>query len=188
MKRNTSVPTRAADMENRTGQKSAARIGIEEAGGAEQGGAGGRGYRDGRGRRTDPGGSELGRAAPRPCRARHALREGRWRSAHLRRRSTHQGQHGGPLVQSWQGHQGALRRRGCRLPRRGGLGPAASAVVAAERKPEPLRAALPGWDDYIAAATDHRAHLARKQREEKERYESEMAQFRAQKAERSAAI
>src|SRR6218665_3496453 len=32
MKRNTSVPTRAADMENRTGQKSAARIGIEEAG------------------------------------------------------------------------------------------------------------------------------------------------------------
>src|SRR6218665_1075934 len=122
MKRNTSVPTRAADMENRTGQKSAARIGIEEAG------------------------------DPSPAAARRA---------HT---------HGTP-------------------PRRcGRFAPAPSAVVAVERKPEPLRADLPGWDDYIAAATDHRAHLARKQREEKERYESEMAQFRAQKAERSAAI
>jgi hypothetical protein len=76
-----SVPTRAADMENRTGQKERSAD------------------RDRRGGRTDPGGSELGRAAPRPCRARYALREGRWRGAHLRRRSTHQGQHGGPLVQ-----------------------------------------------------------------------------------------
>src|SRR6218665_3496452 len=127
MKRNTSVPTRAADMENRTGQKSAARIGIEEAGeqflDAEQEVAEERrAYRDRRGRRTDPGGSELGRAAPRPCRARHALREGRWRSAHLRRRSTHQGQHGGPLVQSWQAHPAALGGWARRPPRRWGGG------------------------------------------------------------------
>src|SRR6218665_864483 len=143
MKRNTSVPTRAADMENRTGQKSAARIGIEEAGGKKRGGGGGgeggrgrapRGARDreGGGRRTDRGGSELGRAAPRPCRARHALREGRWRSAHLRRRSTHQGQHGGPLVQSWQAHQAAWSVRACRLRCRGGR---AQARAAAGRPP-----------------------------------------------------
>ena len=64
----------------------------------------------------------------------------------------------------------------------------ASAVVAVERKPEPVRPDLPGWDDYIVAAKDHRAHLARKLREEKERYERELAHFREKKANRSAAI
>src|SRR6218665_3821957 len=100
MKRNTSVPTRAADMENRTGQKSAARIGIEEAGGTNREGAGG-------------GEGEPGRAAARGA--------GHWCSL------------------------GKLTKR------LGAFEPAASAVVAVERKPEPLRADLPGWDDYIAA-------------------------------------
>src|SRR6218665_2461958 len=159
MKRNTSVPTRAADMENRTGQKSAARIGIEEAG-------------------------ELIWAAASWAELLRGLAERGMRyvkaggGAHI---------YGGdqPIKASTAGHWCSLGKLTKRL---GAFEPAASAVVAVERKPEPLRADLPGWDDYIAAATDHRAHLARKQREEKERYESEMAQFRAQKAERSAAI
>src|SRR6218665_2184486 len=60
MKRNTSVPTRAADMENRTGQKSAARIGIEEAGGLIRGGAGWGGVAPGRAGRGGGGGEAGG--------------------------------------------------------------------------------------------------------------------------------
>lgn len=154
-----SVPSRAADMENRTGQKSAARIGIEEAG-------------------------ELIRAAASWADLHQGLAERGMRyvkaggGAHI-----YVGDQ--PIKASTAGHWCSLGKLTKRL---GAFEPAASAVAAVERKPEPLRPDLPGWDDYIAAARDHRAHLARKQREEKERYERELAQFRSQKAERSAAI
>ncbi|MDD3326577.1 MAG: DNA-primase RepB domain-containing protein [Zoogloea sp.] len=155
-----SVPTRAADMEARTGQKSAARIAIEEA-------------------------SELIRVAS------------SWAELHqgLAERGMRYVKAGGgaqiyvgeqPVKASTAGHWCSLRKLTKRL---GAFEPtASSAVVTVERKPEPLRPDLPGWDDYIAASADHRAHLARKQREEQERYEQEMASFKAQKAERSAAI
>lgn len=154
-----SVPSRAADMENRTGQKSAARIGIEEAG-------------------------ELIRAAASWAELHQGLAERGMRyvkaggGAHI-----YVGDQ--PIKASTAGHWCSLGKLTKRL---GAFEPAASAVAAVERKPEPLRPDLPGWDDYIAAARDHRAHLARKLRDEKERYERELAQFRAQKAERSAAI
>ena len=154
-----SVPTRAGDMENRTGQKSAARIAIEEAG-------------------------ELIRAASNWAELHQGLAERGMRyvkaggGAHI-----YVGDQ--PVKASTAGHWCSLPKLTKRL---GAFEPAASAVVAVERKPEPLRPDLPGWDDYIVAATDHRAHLARKLLEEKERYERELAQFRAEKAERSAAI
>ncbi len=154
-----SVPTRAADMENRTGQKSAARIGIEEAG-------------------------ELIRAAASWAELHQGLAERGMRyvkaggGAHI-----YVGDQ--PIKASTAGHWCSLGKLTKRL---GAFEPAASAVVAVERKPEPLRPDLPGWDDYIAAARDHRAHLARKLRDEKERYERELAQFRQQKAEQSASI
>ena len=55
---------------------------------------------------------------------------------------------------------------------------AATAVVAVERKPEPLRPDLPGWNDYITAAKYHRAEIARKLREEDDRHKQEMARFK----------
>jgi hypothetical protein len=154
-----SVPTRAGDMENRTGQKSAARIAIEEAG-------------------------ELIRAAA------------SWTELHqgLAERGMCYVKAGGgahiyvgdqPIKSSTAGHWCSLRKLTKRL---GAFEPAASAIVAVERKPEPLRPNLPGWDDYIFAATDHRANLVRKLREVQERYEQEVASFKAQKAERSADI
>lgn len=153
------VPTRASDMERRTGQKSAARIGIEEAG-------------------------ELIRAAASWAELHQGLAERGMRyvkaggGAHIYVSDQ-------PIKASTAGHWCSLSKLTKRL---GTFEPAATAIVAVERKPEPLRADLPGWDDYIAAAKDHRAQLARKLRDEKERYERELAQFRAQKAERSAAI
>ena len=153
-----SVPIRAADMENRTGQKSAARIAIEA--------------------------GELIRAAPSWAELHQGLAERGMRyvkvggGAHI-----YVGDQ--PIKASTAGHWCSLPKL---IKRLGAFEPAASAVVAVERKPEPLRPDLPGWDDYIAAATDHRTHLARKLRDEKERYERELAQFRQQKAERSAAI
>ena len=151
------VPARAGDMENRAGQKSAARIAIEEAG-------------------------ELIRAVS------------SWDELHkgLAVRGMRYVKAGGgaqiyvgeqPIKASTAGHWCSLGKLTKRL---GPFEPAASAAV--ERKPEPLRADLLGWDDYIAAATDHRVHLARKLRDEKERYERELAHWRRQKAERSAAI
>jgi len=154
-----SVPTRAGDMENRTGQKSAARIAIEEAG-------------------------ELIRVASNWAELHQGLAERGMRyvkaggGAHI-----YVGDQ--PVKASTAGHWCSLPKLSKRL---GAFEPAASAVVAVERKPEPLRPDLPGWDDYITAAKHHRAHLAQKLREEKERYERELAQFRAEKAERSAAI
>ena len=153
------VPARAGDVENRTGQKSAARIAIEEAG-------------------------ELIRAVS------------SWDELHkcLAVRGMRYVKAGGgaqiyvgeqPIKASTAGHWCSLGKLTKRL---GPFESTASAVVAVERKPEPVRADLPGWDDYIAAATDHRAQLARKLREAKERYERELAYFRKQKAERSAAI
>jgi hypothetical protein len=153
------VPTRAADMENRTGQKSAARIAIEEAG-------------------------ELIRAAS------------SWAELHqcLAERGMRFVKAGGgaqiyvgdqPIKASTAGHWCSLSKLTKRL---GAFEPVASAVVAVERKPEPVRPDLPGWDDYIVAAKDHRACVARKLREEKELYERELAHFREQKARRSAAI
>lgn len=153
------VPARAADMENRTGQKSAARIAIEEAG-------------------------ELIRAAS------------SWSDLHqcLAERGMRYVKAGGgaqiyvgdqPIKASTAGRWCSLSKLTKRL---GMFEPMASAVVAVERKPEPVRLALPGWDDYIVAAKDHRAHLARRLREEKERYERELAHFREKKAKRNAAI
>jgi hypothetical protein len=153
------VPTRAADMENRMGLKSAARIAIEEAG-------------------------ELIRAAS------------TWANLHqcLAERGMRYVKAGGgaqifvgdqPIKASTAGHWCSLSKLTKRL---GAFEPVASAVVAVERKPEPVRPDLPGWDDYIMAAKDHRAHLARKLREEKERYEHELAHLREKKANRSATI
>lgn len=153
------VSTRAADMESRTGQKSAARIAIEEAG------------------------ELIGKASS-------------WAKLHqgLAERGMRYVKAGGgaqiyvgaqPIKASTVGHWCSLSKLTKRL---GAFEAAASAVVAMERKPEPVRPDLPGWDDYIAAAKYHRAHLVRKLREEKERYERELAHFREQKAERSASI
>jgi hypothetical protein len=153
------VPTRAADMENRTGQKSAARIVIEEAG-------------------------ELIRAAS------------SWAELHerLAERGMRYVRAGGgaklyvddqPVKASTAGHWCSLSKLTKRF---GAFEPAASAVVAVKRKPEPARPDLLGWDDYIVAGKDHRAHLARKLREETERYERELAHFKEKKAKRNAAI
>ena len=154
-----SVPTRAADMENRTGQKSAARIAIEEAG-------------------------ELIRAAA------------SWAELHrgLAERGMRYAKAGGgahiyvgdqPIKASTAGHWCSLGKLTKRL---GAFEPAATAVVAVERKPEPLRPDLPGWNDYITAAKYHRAEIARKLREEDDRHKQEMARFKEQKAVRNAAI
>ena len=155
-----SVPSRAADMENRTGQKSAARIGIEEAG-------------------------ELIRAAA------------SWAELHqgLAERGMRYVKAGGVGAHIYVGDQAVKASTAghwCSLPkltkRLGAFEPAGPAVVVVERKPEPLRPDLPGWDDYISAGKHHREQLAKKQREEKERFERELAQFRAEKAQRSAAL
>ena len=154
------VPTRAGDMENRTGQKSAARIAIEEAG-------------------------ELIRSASSWAELHQGLAERGMRYEKAGGVGAHIYVGDQPVKASTAGHWCSLPKLTKRL---GAFEPADAAVVAVERKPEPLRPDLPGWDDYITAAKHHRAHLAQKLREEKERYERELAQFRAQKAERSAAI
>ncbi len=155
-----SVPTRAGDMENRTGQKSAARIAIQEAG-------------------------ELIRAAA------------SWAELHqgLAERGMRYVKAGGVGAHIYVGDQAVKASTAghwCSLPkltkRLGAFEPAGPAVVVVERKPEPLRPDLPGWDDYISAGKHHREQLAKKQREEKERFERELAQFRAEKAQRSAAL
>lgn len=153
------VPTRAADMESRTGQKSAARIVIEEAG-------------------------ALIRAAS------------SWAELHkcLAERGIRYVRAGGgaklyvddqPVKASTAGHWCSLSKLTKRL---GAFEPAASAVVAVKRKPESVRHDLLGWDDYIVAAKDHRAHLTRKLREETERYERELAHLKEKKAKRNATI
>lgn len=153
------VPTRAADMENRTGLKSAARIAIEEAGELI---------------RDTSSWAELHR-----CLAERGMR-------YVKAGGGAQIYVGDqPIKASTAGRWCSLSKLTKRL---GPFEPAASALVAAERKPEPLRPDLLGWDDYIVAAKDHRAYLARKLREEKERYECELADFREKKANRNAAI
>ena len=108
-----SVPTRAGDMESRTGQKSAARIGIEEAG-------------------------ELIRAAASWAELHQGLAERGMRyvkaggGAHI-----YVGDQ--PIKASTAGHWCSLGKLTKRL---GAFEPAANAVVAVERKPEPLRADL----------------------------------------------
>ena len=154
------VPTRAGDMENRTGQKSAARIAIEEAG-------------------------ELIRSASSWAELHQGLAERGMRYERAGGVGAHIYVGDQPVKASTAGHWCSLPKLTKRL---GAFEPADPAVVPVERKPEPLRPDLPGWDDYISAAKHHRAQLAQKLREEKERYERELAQFRAQKAERSAAI
>jgi len=153
------VPIRAADMENRTGQKSSARIAIEEAG-------------------------ELIRAVSSWADLHQCLAERGMR--YVKAGGGAQIYVGGqPIKASTAGNWCSLSKLTKRL---GAFEPVASAVVAVERKPEPARPDLPGWNDYIVAAKDHRAYLARKLREEKERYERELAHFREKKAKRSAAI
>lgn len=155
-----SVPTRAADMENRTGQKSAARIAIEEAG-------------------------ELIRAASSWAELHQDLAERGMRYVKAGGVGAHIYVGDQPVKASTAGHWCSLPKLTKRL---GAFEPAASAVVAVERKPEPLRPDLPGWDDYITAAKHHRADIARKLREEDDRYKWEMARFKEQKAASSAAI
>src|SRR6218665_872220 len=124
MKRNTSVPTRAADMENRTGQKRAARIGIEERGDLTWAAASWaelhRGLAERGMRYVKAGGGAHIYVGDQPIKARTA---GHWCSL------------------------GKLTKR------LGAFEPAASAVVAVERKPEPPRAAPPRPGGYTSPAT-----------------------------------
>lgn len=153
------VPTRAADMENRSGEKSAARIAIEEAG-------------------------ELIRAAANWAEL-HQVLAGRG----MRYEKVGGGAHiyvGEQQVKaSTAGHWCSLGKLTKRL---GAFQPSAERVVPAARKPEPLRPDMQGWDDYIAARNDRNAERRRKFKEAKARHEREMDEFREQRARHNAEI
>lgn len=145
-------PSRAADMERRTGQKSVATIAIEEAG-------------------------ELIRSAD--CwadlhaalgaRGMRYVKEGSGAKIYLGDQ---------PVKASTAGYWCSFPK----LSKRLGTFEPASGVVPVPRKSEPIRPDMPGWDDYDSARLASKADRQRKMREAKERHAQERSDLRMAQA------